>query len=364
MKIFTRLFSGSARRGPQSSYLTPGQRSPDPPLRAARVPALAALVVGLTTLLAPDARAQSVSNEGAAELLFREGVELMKSEEFKPACEKFAASQELDPTIGTTLYLADCYEQIGKVASAWSLFRIAEGKARSARHEERAEIAAKRAARLTERLSYITVVVSFAELKGLRLTLGEKNLPKPAWGKRVPIDPGSSSLRVEAPGHEAWSTRIFIRPRGSSRVIVSPLRPVAKPVPLPARAAQTAQETSSASAWGWVVGGAGVVALGTGGVLGLRASSLNAESEQECRTQNLCSTKGVALRQNASGHADAASIALGAGALLVATGSVMLFAFDSGDDPASDSALTGLQDVAIGLEPYISGLGVQLQGAW
>ena len=36
---------------------------------------------------------------------------------------------ELDPALGTLLYLADCYEQTGRLASAYKLFRKGEQQA-------------------------------------------------------------------------------------------------------------------------------------------------------------------------------------------------------------------------------------------
>ena len=308
------------------------------------------------------------TNSATAELLFREANELMDERKFRPACDKFAASQQLDPTIGTTLHLADCYEKIGKVASAWSLFRIAEGQARSKQQLERAEVAAERAERLTNRLSYLTLVVSYADLKDLKLTLGDKELPKPAWGTRVPIDPGTTELKVEAPGYKQWSTPVFVRPRGSSRVIVPQLRKVNKSVPVPFRPVEPSvepAESSSAVTWGWVVGGVGVVALGAGGVLGLRASALNNDSMAECLSDNVCSQRGVELRRDAVNVADMATVALGAGALMIATGSVMLFAFgDSDDDPARDEVANKSDGMALSIQPYVSGLGLQLRGGW
>ena len=86
----------------------------------------------LTLLLGSNSAAAEVSSSqrATAEALFQQAAQLMDQKRFSEACEKFAASQELDSGLGTMLYLADCYEQAGRTASAWALFREAEDAAR------------------------------------------------------------------------------------------------------------------------------------------------------------------------------------------------------------------------------------------
>lgn len=332
---------------------------------------LALLWTASVSVIAGSARAESsVSNAAAAELLFQEAVALTDAGNYAPACEKFAASQELDPTIGTMLHLADCYEQVGKVASAWSLFRVAEGQARSKQQVDRAEIAAQRAQRLTDQLSFVTLVVSEPQAPDLKLTLGDKPVPPAAWGTRVPIDPGTSMLNASAPGHKDWSQQVTIEPANETSVTVPPLRALPKPAPtaaLPASVSPAAESSDGSNHFAWIVGGAGVLALGAGSVMGYRALALNRESKDECRgaDQNICSPDGVEMREDAGKFADMASITLGAGALLVATGAVMLFTFDtSDDDPAKDASSTESEEVAFGLQPLADGAAIRLEGVW
>jgi len=60
----------------------------------------------------------------------------MKQGDYAAACPKLEESQRLDPALGTLLNLADCREQEGNVATAWSLFRDAESLARRGGHAE------------------------------------------------------------------------------------------------------------------------------------------------------------------------------------------------------------------------------------
>src|SRR3954470_23411052 len=96
----------------------------------------------------PAAAEVTAGQRATAEALFQQAAELMEQKKFSQACEQFAASQELDPALGTTLYLADCYEQLGKTASAWALFQEAADGARRAQQADREQIATERAQNL------------------------------------------------------------------------------------------------------------------------------------------------------------------------------------------------------------------------
>src|SRR5690606_11378411 len=107
--------------------------------------AVPGLCLAACLLLPRVASAQPSANEkAAAEALFRQGTELSAEERFREACVKFEGSQRLDPALGTMLHLAECYDRIGKTASAWAMFTEAAAIARSTNQPEREQIATAR----------------------------------------------------------------------------------------------------------------------------------------------------------------------------------------------------------------------------
>src|SRR3954470_22350515 len=96
----------------------------------------------LVLLHAGVASAQtSASDKAAAEALFDQGVRLMKQNSFGEACPNLEESERIDPAVGTLLYLGECYERMGKTASAWATFREAASLANNSNQADRARVA-------------------------------------------------------------------------------------------------------------------------------------------------------------------------------------------------------------------------------
>ena len=131
------------------------------------------LAAAFALFAATPAWAQDASGKAAAEALFESGVQLMKAGRFSEACPKLETSQRVDPAVGTLLYLAECYEKLGRTASAWATFREAESLARGSNQADRARTAQARAQKLEPELSYLTVnVAAEAKVEGLVVRRG------------------------------------------------------------------------------------------------------------------------------------------------------------------------------------------------
>ena len=293
------------------------------------------LLVGLT--LSPT-RAQA--DAATAEALFRQGKDLMAKKAYAEACPKLAESQRLDPATGTLLALALCYEQAGQTASAWSTYADVVARARIDGNAEREQAARTRAAALEPRLARLTVKVpaSVAALSDVEVKRDEVVLGAATFGQALPVDPGVHAVEVRASGKRPWSRRIEVA--ASGRVVVdvpelgaapvmaltTPPTPVAAPPPAAVRTVAPVRERegrSSVRLASWITGGAGVLALGLGGVFAAQAVSKNRDSNTNC-DGNVCNAQGKSDRDDARASGNTATGALVAGVVLVATG-VTLF---------------------------------------
>jgi len=114
---------------------------------AARAARLLALTLACATLPSRTAHAQSATDSATAESLFNEALALLERKMPAEACPKLEASQRFDPGVGTLLYLADCYQQLGRTASAWATFREAAYMAKD-RKDDREPMAVENARNL------------------------------------------------------------------------------------------------------------------------------------------------------------------------------------------------------------------------
>ena len=90
----------------------------------------------------PLVRKATATSRALAVQLFDQAEALVGKGRFAEACPKYAESFRLDPQLGALIYLAECYEKNGQLASAWGSYREAEEMAQK-RHDERARARAR-----------------------------------------------------------------------------------------------------------------------------------------------------------------------------------------------------------------------------
>lgn len=228
-------------------------------------------VVVCLALVGLAASGEAAAQEGgrldrlSAEALFNEGLRLMQSNDYAPACPKLAASYRLDPGIGTLLYLADCYDSQGKTASAWITFREAVFLARKAGDAEREQAALEHADALRRKLTSVQLQMAKPP-SGLTLTLDDHALAPELLNVPLPIDPGSHVLVASAPGHVSWRQSFTLAATPAMVPITIPqLAAVQTPAPPTAPAPEPARGASNLDALGWVAVGVGATAIVGGG---------------------------------------------------------------------------------------------------
>jgi hypothetical protein len=268
-------------------------------------------------LLSPRARAQSSgTNANVAEALFREGVKLFDEGHIREACDKFAESFRLDPANGTLQDLALCHERQGKIASAWAEYTQLIGRATQSKQPARVELAKNRAAELEPRVPRVRLV--FGEDANVeRVAIDGEAIGRAAWSTALPIDPGDHVLTFAAPRFVDASRTVTVAQEGATIDVDVPRLAPASPEP------SAAPSNPSRRTVAWILGGAGVVAIGVGGFFGLRAIANKNDGDAHCAGR-FCDATGMSLQDDAHTAATISTIAFGAGALALG-GAAFLF---------------------------------------
>ncbi len=335
------------------------------------------LLLSVVVLFAPpvlavddDATAEA-TDPGRARLLFKQGRQLAALGKYHEACAMFEESLRFDGGIGTEFNLADCFEHIGRTASAHALFgRVTQAALRSGQ-QNRAELARARVVLLEPKLSRL-LIKSQTPAADLELSRDGKPIGR-VIGQPFAVDPGPHDIEVRWPNQRKWSVRLDVPATAGTVVVIvpkleeqvqdrvqdrvqdqsedqtgrTPAPPSVEPVAVvpPRRVAQVDAQPRSAPAVdlvahpqiaareggstlrtaAFVFGGVGVAALAAGGWMALRYSTSNEDASAICPTNINCTAAQIEEHDRLLGDARSALrwtyVGLGAGgaALIGAT---------------------------------------------
>lgn len=277
-----------------------------------------------------------------AQSLFSDARALMEAGEVSEACKKFAESQRLEPSSGTLLNLAVCHEAEGKTATAWLEYNEAWSAALRENRKDRAELAKERIEALAPKLSHIIIRGPSSDTDAIELDLDGLNVPRTAWGLRIPLDPGNHELVAHGVNKKRITRQFYVPPGPSSLELEVPVLAEAdqpkertgagsdstrfgtKPFFLPERDHGKGAHRQLAM---YSLAGFGVVLFGTSVVSGLAALSYKKASDDEC-ARDACTRAGARLSQEAVHSARIADVAFGVGAL-AGVAAAYLFLTDS-----------------------------------
>lgn len=307
--------------------------------------------------------ADTPEQKAAAQALFEQARTLVEQERFAEACPKLAESERLDPGLGTLLWLADCYENVGRTASAWASFKEAAAAA-ALKHDNREHVARERAARLESKLTRLTInVAPGAAVDGFEVHRDGMLVGTAEWGLALPLDPGPHTLTATAPKRRTWSSTVQVAAGQEVRAVTIPVL-----APDPAAVAPANESVESESARdrsngeasagedsvdrrpadrgptaassddshrgnaqriaGLALAGAGLAGLVVGAVYSLDAKAIYDRSNDggHCQADNECDAAGKSDRSRADSMALVATIAMSAGAAAAAGGALLFFA--------------------------------------
>lgn len=318
----------------------------------------ATLALGLALVFAWAADSRAQTNDAVtAEALFQEGRRLMAESRFEEACPKLAESNRIDPGVGVLLYLGDCYERAGKLASAWATFHEAVTPSRKSGQRDREETARTRAAALEPRLPKLIVQPPASPPPGYAVRRGGVEIAAATFGVAVPLDPGTYTIEASAPGHESVRLEVVAEEGKLGTLSLPPLEatPEAQGAPPSASATSGASPAgrrapgggTSTGSWtgqrsaGLVVAGGGLVGLGIGAGFGVAAMNDWSDAEARCTAGGsgvICDARGAELASSAESSAWVSTAGFAAGGALIAVGAVLYFTSDDGPEQ-TESAL-------------------------
>lgn len=310
--------------------------------------ALAIATCGLIAMQTSTAHGQSAG----AEALFRDGRALIKAGKVAAGCEKLAASEKLESSVGTLLNLGDCRERLGQTSTAWAAFRKAEAMAKRAGDDSKRQAEARRRAeKLEPTLSNLVIQIGPAgkATSGIVIRRDGEPLDVAVLNTPVPVDPGTHTIVAEAPGYKPFKTEVSIGKGGKRYVVIptleavpTPAAPTPGPVVItpaaPAPSVVVDRETAPAAepivvydTWSAarkaavVVGALGAAAIGGGVYFGMRAEDQESRANAICPDSICGDAEGLRLNDNAQDSARTANIFLIGGGAAIATAAVMWF---------------------------------------
>jgi serine/threonine-protein kinase len=300
------------------------------------------LTLALATFAAANAARADSPATANAQALFDEGKRLVAARQFEQACERFKASQALDPRTGTLLNLAECYATVGRTATAAATFLEAATSARRSAQGEREALATSRARELDARAAHMTIVVP---ITGVEVTRDGVPVDAADLGRSLAVDRGQHRI-VARSGKRSYVADVRIAEDGERVTVQIPLldeanappaaaptpaspsptpaspgpAPVTSPAPAPAPGASPLRTV------GLAIGGAGVVGVGIGTVLGLFASSTWSDAKNNHCHGTICDPTGIQEHDRANGEALGSTVAFAVGLAAVAAGTVVWLA--------------------------------------
>ena len=292
-----------------------------------RVAIAAAMVV--VALGGGVARADDDS-KAKAMALFDEGIKEMKAGNYEKACKDFETSNRLLSDSGTRGSLARCYTKLGRIASAWTLWRELADVAPTP--ELRSDAAAQ-AKKLEPRLARYTVKVA-ASVGGLAVRVAGRAIDL-SVDVPVPIDPGTYPIEATAPGRTAWKGQLTAA-EGKTVEVAVPALAASASASEPRKPVAGGKPGRGRRIFGLALAGVGVGGLAVGGVFGVSARSLNSDAKEICggdidRCDPARTSEAQTKIDDARSAATISTVAFIAGGAAVVTGVILFVTAPKGE---------------------------------
>lgn len=274
----------------------------------------------------------STASADKTDKLFQKAKKLHADKKFADACPTYEQVDQMDPAVGSKLNVAKCYEDWGRLATAYAWYDQADKMATAANDE--------RAPKIKELIEELDVNVPRMTLKIPEdadpdvidtITLDGKPLPGGWLNTQQRIDPGPHVIefvvngqkkKKMAPVERGGESEISLDiPKGTGKPRPKPDDKVKPPIVEPADPGKTRRYL------GIGVGGAGVVAVGVAMVVTLSArSDYKAALTEHCMgSTSGCNETGFQITRDARSTANVATVITVIGLAAIGGGAALYF---------------------------------------
>jgi serine/threonine-protein kinase len=295
---------------------------------------LLALALTAAAVAATGAARPAAADAKSADKAFRKGKKLLQQKKYDEACAAFEESFREDPAIGAQLNVARCYEEWGKLSTAYDSYQEALTLAKATK-DERAPQIRDLLKQLDDKVPALVISLPKGRLPpaGMVVTLDGAELAADELGKPRRVDPGPHVIVTRAASGAPQTTEVTAAT--GKRV----------PVELPIDALTASEEPPvvvdrpnevvvthppppsgrNRRILSLVVGGAGVVGLGVATFVALDArGDYNTAFDAGCDPMtNRCSEASMEATRDARSRANTATVIGGVALAAVATGVVL-----------------------------------------
>jgi tetratricopeptide (TPR) repeat protein len=325
--------------------------------RTSRLLAAAALLLALVagTARAAEPRPDAAAPKHEAQQHYQAGLDRLREHAYREAVAEFQRAYQLRPHFAVLYNIAAAHVALGDAAAALDAFEryLAEGGA-AVPTRRRAQVLAEMKHQQA-RTAQLHIVVSPA---AAQVSLDGVPLAADALARPVRVNAGTHTVTAALDGYTPGSVSVAVAPAEDAAVTLPLTRPAppaleaepappaitdeavaaiaappaAPPPPLlaapapatPGLQADRGRTTTGAHAAGYVLGAAGLLALGAGGIIYLEArSDWHAAIDRGCTTAG-CPAAGAPYWQSARSGVTASRLVGGAGGVLLAVGAVLL----------------------------------------
>lgn len=314
------------------------------------LPLVAASLISLSAAtLASDALAQGIPVEQAtdeqktqAKVQYDKAKAAYDAKRYDEALAAYQSSYGIVASPNSRIMIAQVLNDMGRSDEAWAEATATAEAAQAAaasnpKYQDTANAARTLADAIRPQIGLVTVNMATTASPDARLMVGGREVPRDAWGKPVPVKPGS--ITVELTGSEPKQVEVAAGADATVEIGAG-----APPPPPPPDVEITEDEASN-----WLrdnrlylaagAGGVGVVGMVLFGVLGGMAQSNYSELEDNC-PGGVCPTSYQDTADSGKGYQTGANVTLVIGIVGLAAGAGLLV-WDLVDQPAEGEGTEG-----------------------